>query len=92
MKTPKLIVTNGPFDVYRAGHVLIINRDDEFFCNLRKADRGFADPAGWVADLIRCEAEEAEFRDAAKADRFARAAAYCADRAARALRAPQFQF
>lgn len=92
MKTPKLIVTNGPFDVYRSGQVLIVNRDDEFFCNLRRADRGFGDPAGWVSDLIRCEAEEAEFRAFAKADRVARAATYCAERAARALRSPQLQF
>lgn len=90
--TPKLIVTTGPFDVYRAGHVLIVNRDDEFFCNLRKADRGFANPAGWVEDLLRCEAEEEDRRTAAKADRLARVAEYCAGRAARRALSPQFAF
>ena len=29
----KLIHTNGPFEVYRRGQVLIIQRDGEFFCN-----------------------------------------------------------
>ena len=92
MTTPKLIVSTGPFDVFRAGHVLIVNRDDEFFCNLRKADRGFANPAGWVDDLLRCEAEEEDHRTAVKADRLARVADYCASRAARLARSPQLQF
>ena len=92
MKTPRLIVANGPFEVYRSGQTLIVNRDDEFYCNLRRTDRGFANPEGWVEDLLRVEAEEADFRAVARADRYARVATYCAERAARALRSPQFQF
>ena len=82
-KTPKLIHAEGPFEVYRYGSVLIIQRDGEFYCNLRKSDNGFANPAKWVADAIRCEAEAVEDRARAKAARLADAEAYLALRAAR---------
>lgn len=83
MPTPKLIAANGPYEVYRAGHVLIVQRDGEFYCNLRKADRGFASPAEWVAELIAVEADRAAEAAAADAERRARVAAALAARAER---------
>lgn len=91
-KTPKLIVANGPFEVYRAGHVLIIQRDGEFHCNLRKADRGFADPAAWIADILRVEAEVAAEGQTETQARRARVDAYLAERADRAAAQPGFAF
>lgn len=84
MTTPKLIITNGPFEVYRAGGVLIIQRDGEFHCNLRKTDRGFANPAAHIEMLLSVEAEVVADRAAERAARLARVAPFLAARAERA--------
>ena len=86
--TPKLIHTNGPFELYRAGHVLIIQQDGEFFCNLRKADNGFRDPAHFVAEILRCRAEAAAEWAAVSAERKARLEVYLAARRDRVAAQP----
>jgi hypothetical protein len=82
-KAPKLIVAKAGFEIYRAGHVLIIQEGGEFFCNLRKADRGFASPEAWLDELLASRREAEEDRARARAIRTANAAAYLAERAAR---------
>jgi hypothetical protein len=89
MATPKLIAAEGPYEVYRAGHVLIVQRDGEFYCNLRQADRGFANPAAHIADMIRAEREAEQDRAIAAEARRERAAAYLAARADRRAAQPE---
>lgn len=92
MTTPKLIHTNGPFEIYKAGHVLIINEGGEFFCNLRKADSGFRDPAHFVAEILRCRAEAAAEWAAVSEERKARLETYLAARRGRVEAQPMFAF
>lgn len=87
-KKAKLIHANGPFEVYRLGHVLIVNENGEFCCNLRKADNGFANPESWIANIIRANAQADQ--DRARADKIRREeiARYLAKRAERAKAQP----
>jgi hypothetical protein len=90
--TAKLIHTDGAFEIYKAGHVIIIQRDGEFFCNLRKADRGFANPAHHVAEILRVEAEVAADNLRAEDQRRANVTTYIAARADRVAAQPMFAF
>lgn len=86
----KLIHTNGPFEVYRAGHVLIIQENGEFSFNLRKADRGFSDPVSFIADILRVRAECAATWAAVAEERKARLETYLASRRERREAQPYF--
>lgn len=90
MKTPKMIYANGPFEVYKAGHIVIINEDGEFFCNLRKADNGFGNPAGFVDGIIASRAEAKAEWAAVSEERKARLETYLAARRVRVEAQPMF--
>jgi hypothetical protein len=92
MRTPKLIYVNGPFEVYKAGHVLIINENGEFFCNLRKADNGFSNPPHFVDEILRCRADAAAEWAAVSDERKARLESYLASRRGRVEAQPAFAF
>lgn len=86
----KLIHTNGPFEAYKAGHVLIIQEGGEFSFDLRKADRGFSDPVAFIADILRVRAECAATWAAVSEERKARLETYLAARRDRVEAQPYF--
>jgi len=92
MPAPKLILTNGPFEVYKVGAVLIVNENGDLFCNLRKADRGYANPAFFVSEILRSRAEAAAEWAAVSDERKARLEAYLASRRGRVEAQPRFAF
>lgn len=92
MKAPKMIYANGPFEVYKAGHVVIINENGELFCNLRKADSGFGNPAGFVDSIVAARAEAKTVWAAVSEERKERLETYLAARRGRVEAQPQFMF
>lgn len=91
-KAPKLIVAIEGFEIYRAGHVLIVQENGEFFCNLRKSDRGFGNPTHWLGELLASRAEAEADKVRARAIREADARTYLAARADRVDAQPAFAF
>lgn len=92
MTTAKLIYSNGPFDVYKVRQVLIINENGELFCNLRKSDNGFHNPAGFVDGILASRAEAKAEWAAVSDERKARLETYLASRRDRVEAQPQFMF
>lgn len=92
MANAKLIATVEAFEIYKAGHVVIIQENGEFFCNLRKADRGFADPAAFVESIVASRAEAQGEWAAISNERKERLEAYLSARRDRVEASPQFAF
>lgn len=82
--TAKLIATNGPYEIYRAGSRMIILRDGEFDHQQFKGHRAFRNPEDYLAHIVALEQEAAAEAADRRADSLAAAAEYLAARADRA--------
>lgn len=92
MANVKLIGSVEAFEIYKAGHVVIIQENGEFFCNLRKTDRGFHNPVAFVESIVATRAEAQAEWAAISDDRKTRLETYLAARRDRVEAAPQFAF
>jgi len=88
----KLIATVENFEIWKQKTVVIVMENDELFCNLRKADRGFNDPEAFVRRILDGRVQVAEEREAANEERKAKLEPYLADRRDRVAAQPMFAF
>ena len=90
----KKIAEVGPFEIYKGAGRVAIYEGDVFFVQLfRKGNaRDYRDPEAYCREVLDAREEYEADKALARRDRENRAAAYIAERKARAARQPEFVF